>query len=189
MARWEPNARGRLERAALELFGENGYDQTTVAEIAERAGVTERTFFRHFGDKREVLFDPSHALQNRFVEAVTGAPEDTPPIELVVLALESAGAFFEDRRPHALRRQAVIDTHPGLRERELIKLDSLATALAAALRDRGTPAPALTAEVAVAVFRVGFAHWISAPDTPDAPALTAFLHASLTDLGSLTAPA
>ena len=75
MGRWEPNARGRLEQAAMELYLERGFDQTTVAEIAERAGLTERTFFRHFADKREVLFAGAGALQELLVSAVAGAPD------------------------------------------------------------------------------------------------------------------
>src|SRR5258708_12931612 len=81
MGRWKPDARGRLERAALELYGERGYEQTTVAEIAARAGLTERTFFRHFADKREVLFAGSTALRDLIVDAVAGAPASAPPIQ------------------------------------------------------------------------------------------------------------
>ncbi|MFD9129671.1 TetR/AcrR family transcriptional regulator, partial [Kitasatospora sp. NPDC059571] len=83
MGRWEPNARGRLAEAALGLYGERGYEQTTVAEIAERAGLTERTFFRHYADKREVLFDGSGVLQELFAAAVAGAPESAAPIDAV----------------------------------------------------------------------------------------------------------
>src|SRR5215472_3630839 len=81
MGRWEPDARGRLERAALELYGERGFEQTTVAEIAGRAGLTERTFFRHFADKREVLFAGSAALRDLIVNAVTSAPASATPID------------------------------------------------------------------------------------------------------------
>src|SRR5215471_3367257 len=91
MGRWEPNARGRLEQAALELYVERGFAQTTVAEIAERAGLTERTFFRHFADKREVLFAGADNLQEFLVSAVAGAPDSVPPIEAVAAALEAAG--------------------------------------------------------------------------------------------------
>ena len=92
MGRWEPNARGRLEQAAMELFIERGFEQTTVAEIAERAGLTERTFFRHFADKREVLFWGQGALQDLLVSAVAGAPDSAAPIDAVAAALEAAGA-------------------------------------------------------------------------------------------------
>ena len=91
MARWEPNARGRLEQAALELYGERGFEQTTVAEIAKRAGLTERTFFRHFADKREVLFWGAGALQELLVGTVASAPDSAAPIDAVAAALEAAG--------------------------------------------------------------------------------------------------
>ena len=98
MGRWEPNARGRLEQAALELYGERGFEQTTVAEIAKRAGLTERTFFRHFADKREVLFWGAGSLEELLVGAVAGAPDSAAPIDAVVAGLEAAGALLQERR-------------------------------------------------------------------------------------------
>src|SRR3954462_7603871 len=134
MSRWQPNARGRVEQAALELYTERGFEQTTVAEIAERAGLTERTFFRHFADKREVLFWGSGALQERMVSTVAGAPAATPPFDAIAAALESANTLFQGRRDYARQRQAVIAANAALLERELIKLAALASALAGALR-------------------------------------------------------
>jgi AcrR family transcriptional regulator len=163
MSRWQPDAAGRLQRAAFELYAERGYEETTVAEIAERAGLTERTFFRHFADKREVLFRGSAELQQLIVDAVDAAPPSATPMEAITLGLGAAGAVFDaELRPHSLRRQAVIDANPELRERELVKLASLAAALADVLRRRGVPDPAagLCAEAGVAVFRVAFEHWI-----------------------------
>src|SRR5271163_940416 len=96
MTRWEPNARGRLVQAAMELYSERGFEQTTVAEIAERAGLTERTFFRHFADKREVLFAGADALRELLVSTVAGAPESAAPIDAVATALEAAGAFIQE---------------------------------------------------------------------------------------------
>src|ERR1700751_2295289 len=133
MSRWEPNARGRLEEAARELYRERGFDQTTVAEIAERAGLTERTFFRYFADKREVLFWGSGRLQALLVEGVAGAPEGTAPMDAVAAAPEATSIVFEERRAFARERQALISAHPELQERELIKLASLAAAIAEAL--------------------------------------------------------
>src|ERR1700729_3568856 len=98
MTRWEPNASGRLQRAALELYSERGFDETTVAEIAKRAGLTERTFFRHFADKREVLFWGAGMLQEHVVEAVVNAPASAVPIDAVAAALEATGPLFEQRR-------------------------------------------------------------------------------------------
>ncbi|MEV0039160.1 TetR family transcriptional regulator [Streptomyces sp. NPDC050804] len=162
MARWEPNARGRLEQAALDLFSERGFEQTTTAQIAERAGLTERTFFRHYADKREVLFGGSRALEEVFVDTLGGTPETAAPIDAMASTLETVAAFFADRHEFARRRQAVIMANAELRERELIKLASLSAALAATLRRRGVkdPAASLTAEAGIAVFKVGFERWV-----------------------------
>ena len=138
MGRWEPDARGRLEQAALELYGERGFEQTTVAEIAERAGLTERTFFRHFADKREVLFAGADALQELLVDTVADAPASAAPIDAAAAGLEAAGALLQERRELARQRQAIIAANAELQERELIKLASLAAALA----DSAAPAAA-----------------------------------------------
>src|SRR3954466_12848769 len=158
MSRWEPNARGRLEDAALDLYTERGFDERTVAEIAERAGLTERTFFRHFADKREVLFGGQDALLELFVGGGVDAPQPMSPLEAVGAALMAVGPLFEGRRKHARRRQAVIVANPRLQERELIKLSVIASALADALRRRGVAESLakLTAEAGVAVFKVAF---------------------------------
>jgi AcrR family transcriptional regulator len=163
MGRWEPNARGRLEQAAMELYAERGFEQTTVAEIAKRAGLTERTFFRHFVDKREVLFWGAGSLQELLVATVADAPAATAPIEVVAAALEAAGDLLQERREGARLRQAIIAANAELQERELIKLASLALAIAEALRQRGVrePAASLAAEAGIAVFRVAFERWIT----------------------------
>jgi AcrR family transcriptional regulator len=186
MARWEPDSRGRLEQAALALYAERGYENTTVAEIAAHAGLTERTFFRHFADKREVLFWGGRMLQELVVGAVDAAPESASPIDAVTLALEATGPMFEERRDSARRRQRVIDANTELRERELIKLESLASALADALRRRGVadPAATLTAEAGIAVFRVAFARWVSDSDSRDLPQ---HIRESLDELQAVTA--
>jgi len=188
MGRWEPNARGRLEQAALELYVERGYEQTTVAEIAERAGLTERTFFRHFADKREVLFAGAGTLQDLLVTAVAGAPDAVAPLEAVAAALEAAGALLQERREYSRRRQSVIDANPALQERELIKLAALASALAGALRRRGVtgPAASLTAEAGIAVFKVAFERWIGETGQSDLPRL---IRESLDELRAVTAGA
>ena len=164
MGRWEPNARGRLEQAALALFGERGFENTTVAEIAERAGLTERTFFRHFTDKREVLFGGGGALQELIVSTVSNAPDSLAPIDAVAAGLEAAGCqfFVSERREFSRRRQTIIAANPELQERELIKLASLGAAVAETLRLRGLEGPvaSLTADVGIAVFRTAFERWI-----------------------------
>jgi AcrR family transcriptional regulator len=186
MGRWEPNARNRLEQAALELYSERGFEQTTVAEIAKRAGLTERTFFRHFGDKREVLFGGSAALKHLLVSAVSAAPASAAPIDAIGAALEAAGAAFEGRRAIARHRQVIIDANPELQERELIKLASLASELAAALRLRGVgePAASLTAEAGIAVFKVAFLRWINETDGPEMPQI---IRESIDELKAVTA--
>jgi AcrR family transcriptional regulator len=185
MVRWEPDSRGRLEQAALALYGERGFENTTVAEIAERAGLTERTFFRHFADKREVLFGGAGGLQELMVGAVADAPAATSPINAVMAAVVAAGDLLQERRDFARRRQAVIVANAELRERELIKMATLASALADALRGRGVhePAASLTAEAGVAVFRVAFERWVEAPDPSDLPS---FMRASFDELKAVT---
>ncbi len=174
MGRWEPGARGRLEVAALELVSENGFDGTTVAEIAARAGVTERTFFRYFADKREVLFSGGTALEDYLVGQVAKAPEGTGPLDAIAGALQAAATeIFAERHTFARQRQAAIDSNTELQERELLKLAALTRALAAALRDRGTsePSASLAAESAVAVFKTAFARWVSKGNDKDLGAL------------------
>ncbi|MFG1811412.1 TetR family transcriptional regulator [Streptomyces sp. NPDC049040] len=188
MGRWEPNARGRLEQAALELYLERGFAPTTVTEIAKRAGLTERTFFRHFADKREVLFSGSEMLQQALVDAVAGAPGEAAPIDAVAAGLDTVGDLFRDRRPHSLRRQSVIAANPELQERELIKLARLSAATAGALRARGVPEPAasLAAEAGTAVFRIAFERWVDGPQDED---LTQLIRGSLAELKAVTAGA
>lgn len=164
MGRWEANARGRLEEAALSLYTERGFEQTTVAEIARAAGLTERTFFRHYADKREVLFWGAGALQESVVDAVASAPVEATPMAVVALVLDTvATAIPAERREQSRQRQAVIAVNPGLRERELIKLATLSGALAGAFRGRGMSdlAASLLAETTVSVFKIGFELWVA----------------------------
>jgi AcrR family transcriptional regulator len=163
MSRWEPDARGRLERAAMELFIERGFDQATVTEIAGRAGLSQRTFFRHFADKREVLFAGAGSLQEFMVNAVASAPDSAAPIDAVAAALEAVAGLLQERREYSRQRMAVIAANPELQERELIKLASLASAIAAALRGRGVaePAASLAAEAGTTVFRIAIDRWHS----------------------------
>jgi AcrR family transcriptional regulator len=186
MGRWEPNARGRLELAALELYGKRGFEQTTVAEIAARAGLTERTFFRHFADKREVLFWGAGALQELLVNTVASAPDSAAPIDAIAAALEAAGALLQERREYARQRQAIIAPNAELRERELIKLAALAAALADTLRRRGVkdPAASLTAEAGIAVFKIAFERWVSDTGQPDLPQV---IRESFDELKAVTA--
>jgi AcrR family transcriptional regulator len=187
MGRWEPDSRGRLQEAALALFSERGFDQTTAAEIAARAGVTERTFFRHFADKREVLFGGSALLQERIVSGVAGAPAEEAPLEAVARGLDAAAAFLGDaRRDLTAQRQAVIASNPELRERELAKLADYATAVAAILRQRGIGALRATfsAEAGMSVLRVAIERWANNDDERSLPVI---VEASLAELRAVFA--
>jgi len=185
MTRWQPDSQGRLEVAALALFGERGFDDTTVAEIAERAGLTERTFFRHFSDKRDVLFSGASVLQELFVDVVRSAPASTSPLHAAISALDVAGDLLQERRDFARQRHTIISSSAELRERELIKLASLSAAVASALRDRGVaePTASLTGEVAITVFKVGFERWVTPNETRT---LTELMHNSFDDLKTVT---
>jgi AcrR family transcriptional regulator len=186
MGRWEPNARGRLEQAAMELYVDRGFEQTTVAEIAKRAGLTERTFFRYFADKREVLFAGAGSLQDFLVGTLASAPDSAAPIDAVAAALEAAGALLQERREYSRQRQAVIAANAELQERELIKLASLASAIAGSLRRRGVtdPAASLAAEAGIAVFKIAFERWVNETSQPDLPRL---IRESLDELKAVTA--
>jgi AcrR family transcriptional regulator len=164
MARWQPDARSRLAESALDLYEERGFEGTTVAEIAERAGLTKRTFFRHFADKREALFSGADELERLIVEGIAAAPASDAPLDAVVAGLAATAAVFDtERQPYARRRAAIVAANPDLRERELIKMERLAAAIAAALSERGVrePAASLAARAGVTVFHVAFAQWVA----------------------------
>ncbi len=172
----------------MELYSERGFEQTTVTEIAERAGLTERTFFRYFADKREVLFGGADALQEILVTAVAGAPDSASPMTAVAAGLDAVGALFHERREFARQRQRIIAASAELQERELIKLASLASATADTLRRRGVaePAASLTAEAGIAVFRIAFERWTDGTNQQDLPRL---IRESLDELRAVTARA
>lgn len=155
----------------MELFQECGYARTTVEEIAARAGLTERTFFRYFADKREVLFSGSKELEKGIVDRIEGAPPGASPFDVVVAALAAAGAELQDRRDLSFvrARYALVTKHAEIQERELIKLASLAAAVTKALhgRDVCEPAASLTAEAGIAVFKIGFECWVKEPKPHD----------------------
>ena len=182
VGRWEPDSRGRLHEAALALFAERGFDQTTAAEIAARAGLTERTFFRHFADKREVLFGGSELLKQRILAGVAGAPAANGPLDAVACGLDAAAAMLgEFRRDLSQQRQAVIGANPELHERELAKVADYAGAVAAALRARGVSEPQATiaAEAGMTVLRVALERWASGHDERD---LVAIMRDSMAEL-------
>ncbi len=161
MPRWQPDARRRLEEAALDLFSEQGYDATTVEDIARRAGVTKRTFFRHFADKREVLFGGGDA-EAPIAKAVMSAPPSDGPLAAVRRGLDTMAAALDQQGETAARRIRIVRASPELSERQLIKFASLAEAIAGALRGRGVDdhTAVLTAEAGITVLRVAAERWI-----------------------------
>jgi AcrR family transcriptional regulator len=156
-------------RAALDLFAERGFEQTTAGDIAASAGVTERTFFRHFADKREVLFDGSAILQGTVHDAILAAPGELTALEAALAGMAAGGGLLQERREFAVIRSRIVAANPSLRERELLKLAAMTESTAEALRSRGVtePAASLAAHSAVSVFHVSFAYWITAEDPPD----------------------
>jgi AcrR family transcriptional regulator len=188
MARWEPDARGRLENAAIELFEERGYVRTTVEDIAARAGLTERTFFRYFADKREVLFSGAKELETSIIDRIESAPRGKGPLAVVADALALTGAELQDRRDlrYVRARYALVTKHAEIQERELIKLASLAAAVTKALHARGVsePAASLAAEAGMVAFKVGFELWVKGREPQD---LAAHIRAAVRTLKAITA--
>ena len=162
----EDTVRVRLQRSALELFRERGYDQITAAEIAARAGVTERTFFRHFPDKKEILFDGEAVLRTVLTALVADAPDGLGPIEILLRAFRSIQGVLEDNRPFSEPRHAVISGTPALYERELAKMAALADALAVALKARGVAdlRAVLAARTGMAAFAHATVSWLDDPE-------------------------
>ncbi|WP_460351436.1 TetR/AcrR family transcriptional regulator [Actinoallomurus acanthiterrae] len=162
MARWQPNASERLALAALELFAERGYENTTVIDIAQRAGLTKSTFFRHFQDKREVLFGHD-AMTGLFVEAIVAAPATATPLEAVAHALDEVGrkSFTPARREFSALRRTVIAGSPELREREALKGLALTASMTDGLKRRGVPdlASCVAAELGALAFKIAYERW------------------------------
>ncbi len=167
MGRWEPDAQGRMISAAMELFSERGFEATTAGDIAERAGVTERTFFRYFADKREVLFDGAATMEHTVYDATLAAPTDSSALDAALTGVVAAGGLLEDIRDHAVRRSRIVADNPSLQERELLKLAAMTQVTAQALRERGVdePAATLAAHSAVTVFHVAFVRWVATDDS------------------------
>src|ERR1700760_3549823 len=196
MARWEPGTAERLQKAALDLFATRGFEQTTAAEIAQSVGLTERTFFRHFSDKREVLFYGQRQFFQAFADGAGAAPPAASPLEVIASALHAASSLFPDeRRPYSRMRQSVIDQNPPLQEREQHKLAGLANTVAEALRARGTggPAATLAAQSGATVFGIAFAQWIREGETRSLPDVASDVLDELVNLtgtatGSATVP-
>lgn len=190
MPRWEPDARARLVAAALHLFSEQGYEDTTVTEIAERAGLTKSTFFRHFPDKREVLAAGQETLSRLLTEGIAEAPEDATALAAVAAGLDrAAGTMTSFNRELAPRLRAVIAASTELQERDLLKQVGMAAAMADALRARGVPelVATLAGEVGMLAFKEAYAAWATADNERElgelARAALTRLHGALTELG------
>jgi AcrR family transcriptional regulator len=169
VSRWAPDARERLEAAALDLFAENGYEETTVAQIADRAGLNRATFFRHFADKREVLFGGEDVLVGLFADGIRAAPPDATLAECLQAAFAAAEVeLTPQQRTKAAQRVLVVTANTEVQERGLLKRARIARSISAALRDRGTDelTARLGAEVAMLAFSVAVEHWIRSDDEP-----------------------
>lgn len=179
MSRWAPNARERLQSAAWELFSENGYDETTVAQIAERAGLNRATFFRHFADKREILFGGEDKLESLFVDAIRAAPPNADAAECLEAALVAAGAVMtSEQRGRIVQRRRAAETSVEVQERGLAKNATITEAITRALCDRGSEEPAarLGAQMVMLAFAAAAREWLEAGNSDDFPrhAITAF---------------
>ncbi|GAA3563764.1 TetR family transcriptional regulator [Amycolatopsis ultiminotia] len=181
------DARRRLRQAALELFRERGFDHTTTAEIAARAGVNERTYFRHFADKREALFDGEDELRASLMQAIAEAPDGLQPFQILLCAFRKTARALEANRAFAEPRFEVIAATPALRERELAKHALLADVVAEALRQRGVPGrlAGLAARTGWATYRHAVQAWTDDPEQ----SLDAHLSEAFADLRTLSAPA
>ncbi|WP_295702394.1 TetR/AcrR family transcriptional regulator [Lapillicoccus sp.] len=189
MGRWEPGARERLVMAAVDLFTEQGYDSTTVAQIAERAGVTKSTFFRHFTDKRELLVAGQETLSQLLAEGITEAPADATPLEAVAAGLERASdAMGPMNRDLGPRLKAAVAASTELQERDALKSVGLAAAMTSALVARGVPDPTaqLAAELGVLAFKRGYAEWAEGERDAD-DGLAPFTLAALAELRAASA--
>ncbi|MFE2887279.1 TetR/AcrR family transcriptional regulator [Streptomyces graminifolii] len=189
MARWQPGATERLVVAAVDLFTEQGYDATTVAQIAERAGVTKSTFFRHFSDKRELLVAGQETLSRLLSDGITEAPASASPLQAVAAGLERASsAMGPTNRELGPRIKAAVAASTELQERDALKSVGLAAAMTAALIARGVPEPTahLAGELGVLAFKRGYARW-SESDRDDAEGLAPHALAALEDLRAATA--
>jgi AcrR family transcriptional regulator len=186
MSRWEPNAPERLVQAAMELFADRGYDSVTIAEIAERAGLTKRTFFRHFADKREILFGGQEMYRRLFADAIAGAPASATPLEAIGAGLQAFAADFgPERRDFGAKRQAMIAGNSELQERELLKRAALTAVMAEALRERGVkePTASLAAQVGNLALSAAYLCWL---EPANRRTLTELAEQALRDLSAAT---
>lgn len=186
MPRSGDEARRRLQQATLELFQERGYEATTTAAIAARAGVTERTFFRHFADKREALFDGEEAFRDALADAVAAAPGDLAAMDVLFAAFASVEPMLDRNRAFSEPRQAVVARTPALQERVLTKTAGVTRALADALQRRGLEGDlaSLAAQVGMAAFSHAAQAWFADAE----PGLRTHLKRAFQKLNDLSPP-
>ena len=190
MPRWKPDARQRLVVEALSLFAEQGYDATTVAQIAERAGLTRSTFFRHFADKREILTAGQKVLSRLLAEGIDTAPEDATPLTAVAAGLERAsGEMTSFNRELGPLLHAAIEANEELRTRDALKSIGMAAAIAEALQRRDVPEPTarVAAELGVLAFRLGFSRWADPTRDEDPGELATYTRAAFDELRAAVA--
>jgi AcrR family transcriptional regulator len=190
MPRWKPDARQRLAVAALDLFAEQGYDETTVAQIAARAGLTRSTFFRHFGDKHEILTAGQEMLSTLFAEGIAAAPDSASPLDAVALGLDRAsGAMTEFNRDLGPRLHAALEANEVLRSRNAMKSVVMGSAISAALLARGVPAASaqIAAELGVLAFGVGYRAWSDPAHDADPSELATHTRAAFAELRAAAA--
>jgi AcrR family transcriptional regulator len=183
MARWDPGTEGRLTQAALELYMEHGYDNVTVTQIAERAGITRRSYFRYFPDKREVLFAGSERLPAAIHEAVLEARRAGSPLSATLEALAHVGTTLVEHLDRTAERRAVIASSPELQERERTKLAAVTGAIRDALQQRGVDddSAKLVAQIATIALQNAFDRWTDARGEQDFAACLHAVAASLRD--------
>ncbi|PWI41074.1 TetR/AcrR family transcriptional regulator [Streptomyces sp. ICBB 8177] len=190
MPRWKPDARRRLVVAALGLFAEQGYDDTTVAQISERAGLTRSTFFRHFADKREILTAGQEVLSRLLAEGIADAPADASPMTAVAAGLERAsGEMTSFNRDLGPLLRAAIEANEELRNREALKSIGMAAAMVDALRRRGVAEPTaqVAAELGVLAFKLGYARWADPARDEDPGELAPHTRAAFEELRAAAA--
>lgn len=159
MTRWEVNPRERLAQAALDLFAERGYDRTTVADIAERAGLTKSTFFRHFDDKREVVSAGQEAMVDSIRQSIAASSDDAPALVHVSSMLSGLASHFPVHlRGQVTARAVLVRAHPELHERELLKRAQLTAVITAALLSRGFDEVAARVAAAIGLLALDLAH-------------------------------
>jgi len=185
MARWAPEAKTRLQQAAMALFVERGYSEVTVAGIAERAGLTKRSFFNHFADKREVLFADGDEFIASIAEHLAELDAALGPLDAALAALTDGGQSLAVYADGAAIRRQIINSTPELQERNLVKLAALTQTITDSLIERGAPSrtAVLTAHAAMTVFNTAYDDWIDQPEA-DFADLMSRAHAEL--VASLT---